>query len=146
MRRAPAPLSDLTEKEWDAQLFNRERGLAPSLGWGLTYHTLRSKGSQPGFPDRVLVRERVIFAELKREGAKPTERQVAWLDGLAGAGQEVYLWRPSDLDEVGKILSRRWQVAPVGLHPRPCLTAEGFELLEPASMWLVGGRADEAGS
>lgn len=101
------PLADILEKEWDYQLFNSKRGLAPMCGWRLCYHTLRSKGSQSGFPDRVLVRERVIFAELKREKGVPTPAQVDWLNGLAAAGAEVYLWRPSDLDEIGLILSRR---------------------------------------
>jgi hypothetical protein len=101
------PLEDILEKEWDATLFNSQKGLAPMLGWSLAYHTLRSKGSQTGFPDRVLVRDRVIFAELKREKTKPTPSQVEWLDGLAKANAEVYVWRPSDLDEIGEILSMR---------------------------------------
>ncbi len=100
---------DPLEKEWDYQLFNSKKGLAPMLGWRLCYHTLRSKGSQSGFPDRVLVRERVIFAELKREKGVPTPAQVDWLNGLAAAGAEVYLWKPSDLDEIGKILAMRFR-------------------------------------
>ena len=75
------------------------------------YHTLRSKGSQSGFPDRVLVRERVIFAELKREKTGPTPNQIEWLDGLAIAGAEVYVWRPRDLEEIGLILSARGRPA-----------------------------------
>ncbi len=98
---------DPLEKEWDYQLFNSKKGLAPMLGWRLCYHTLRSKGSQSGFPDRVLVRERVIFAELKREKGIVSANQTEWLNGLALAGAEVYLWRPSDLDEIAQILSKR---------------------------------------
>jgi hypothetical protein len=110
------PLEDVLEKEWDKTLFDRQKGLAPMLGWRLCYHTLRSKGSQSGFPDRVLVRERIIFVELKREltgkasvdrDRQPTEHQREWLDGLASAGAEVYLWRPSDLDGIGYLLSQR---------------------------------------
>jgi hypothetical protein len=123
------PLEDILEKEWDATLFNSQKGLAPMLGWRLCYHTLRSKGSQSGFPDRLLVRERVIFAELKREKGNPTETQIEWLDGLAIAGAEVYLWRPSDLDEIAKILS--WHTQPP----------------DAASAWIgengVKGRADD---
>lgn len=104
------PLTDLTEKEWDAQLFNPKTGLATALGWDLVYHTLRSKGSQPGFPDRVLVRDRVIFTELKTETGKPTDRQQAWLTGLAKAGAEAYLWRPSDLGDVGAVLASRHRI------------------------------------
>jgi hypothetical protein len=129
------PLEDVLEKEWDATLFNSQRGLAPMLGWRLCYHTLRSKGSQSGFPDRVLVRERVIFAELKREKGKPTDSQIEWLDQLAFAGAEVYLWRPSDLEEIGQILSARHRLPPYpfsGLSPRY------------GSAWMKSKRSDEA--
>jgi hypothetical protein len=104
------------------------------LGWRLCYHTLRSKGSQSGFPDRVLVRERVIFAELKREKGKPTDSQIEWLDQLAFAGAEVYLWRPSDLEEIGQILATRHRLQPYpfsGLSPRY------------GSAWMKGKRSDE---
>ncbi len=103
---------DPLEKEWDYQLFNSKKGLAPMLGWRLCYHTLRSKGSQSGFPDRVLVRERVIFAELKREKGVLTPAQIEWLNGLARAGAEVYVWRPSDLDEIAQILTMKSQPFP----------------------------------
>ena len=125
---------DPLEKEFDYQLFNSKKGLAPMLGWrpALTYHTLRSKGSQSGFPDRVLVRERVIFAELKREKGKPTEAQIEWLDGLAAAGAEVYLWRPSDLEEIGRILSRRQEFRNGDLGT----PADGWWV--PFSLWIGG--------
>jgi hypothetical protein len=110
-RMIAKPLEDILEKEWDHTLFNSQKGLAPMLGWKLCYHTLRSKGSQSGFPDRVLVRERVIFVELKREKTGPTPNQVEWLDGLAIAGAEVYVWRPRDLEEIGLILSARQRPA-----------------------------------
>lgn len=110
-------LNDVTEKEWDTQLFNSRKGLVTMLGWQLTYHTLRSKGSRSGFPDRVLVRERVVFVELKREGGKPSDEQVRWLTGLAVAGAEVYLWRPSDIDEIARVVGTRGVT--VG-HPVRC--------------------------
>jgi hypothetical protein len=81
------------------------------LGW-TTYHTLRSRGSRAGYPDRTLVRERILFVELKREKTGPTDDQVEWLDKLATAGGEVYLWRPSDLDEIARILTGRLASAP----------------------------------
>jgi hypothetical protein len=128
---ASLDLRDLTEKTWDAQLFASKTGLAPMLGWRLTYHTLRSKGSRSGFPDRVLVRERAIFAELKSETGTVSEAQAEWLDGLARAGAECYVWKPSDLDEIGRILSLRDGRARVR------------DVLQPRSLWLPGiGRAD----
>jgi len=127
VRRAPLALVDVAEKEWDFQLFNARAGLATTLGW-TSYHTLRSRGSQPGYPDRTLWKQRHLFAELKREltgrksedaNRRPKPAQVAILDGLATAGAEVYLWRPSDLDEVARILGRPWTFAPA----RPLGTA-----------------------
>ena len=43
---------------------------------------------------------RVVFAELKRETGKLTPAQTEWLDDLAAAGVETYLWRPSMIDEI----------------------------------------------
>lgn len=121
-----SPLAELTEKQWDAQLFNSRDGLATMLGWKLNYHTLRSKGSRSGFPDRVLVRDRVVYAELKTAIGKPTDGQIEWLDGLARAGAEVYLWRPADLDEIARILTRHYG-----------------DLTGLRSLWIPGiGRAD----
>jgi hypothetical protein len=62
-----------------------------------------------GFPDLVLVRAgRVIFAELKRVGGKPTAEQQAWLEALqACAGVEVYLWTPDDWEAIIDALQRR---------------------------------------
>lgn len=61
-----------------------------------------------GFPDLVLVRgPRLLFAELKRETGRLSDEQHAWLNDLARASAEVYVWRPSDLSEVHAVLSRR---------------------------------------
>ena len=89
----------ITEKQFEAQV----RQMAKMFGW-LYYHTFLSKWSSAGFPDCVFVRERVIYAELKSETGQPTPEQYEWLEALADAGQEVYLWRPSDFDEVARIL------------------------------------------
>jgi len=77
---------------------------AEKLGW-IHYHTHNSRGSDKGFPDLCAVRgNRTIFAELKREGENPTPKQKMWLEALEKAGQEVYLWRPSDWSEIEKVL------------------------------------------
>jgi VRR-NUC domain len=65
-----------------------------------------------GFPDLVLVRDRVIFAELKREGGKLSAAQREWVEALEKAGAETYVWFPSMLDQVAEILSNRSQGAP----------------------------------
>lgn len=60
-----------------------------------------------GWPDLVLVRDRVIFVELKTNKGRTRPEQVEWIGALKAAGQEVYVWRPSDWDEVVETL--RWK-------------------------------------
>lgn len=71
------------------------------------YHPQLSKWSERGWPDLVLCRPpRLVLAELKRQNGKTTSHQEAWLELLrACPGVEVFLWRPSDLDEIVRILA-----------------------------------------
>lgn len=80
--------------------------LARQCGWR-HYHTHDSRKSPSGFPDLVLVRERVIFAELKGETTPVEEEQQEWLTMLSRAGAEVYLWRRSDWDDISTTLTTR---------------------------------------
>lgn len=136
-------LADILEDDWDKQLFRGPKALANILGW-TTYHTLRSRGSRSGYPDRTCVRDRILFAELKREKIRPTPDQVEWLDRLARAGGEVYLWRPSDLEEIGLVLAKRWTFHTADADPSGlAVLREGRSWLEPRSLWLPGhGRRD----
>ena len=79
--------------------------LAKALGW-LVFSTWDSRHSPAGEPDLRLVRERVIWAELKSEKGAPTvlQRQAGIL--LEAAGAEYYLWRPSMMDEIIRVLGR----------------------------------------
>jgi len=61
-------------------------------------------GDGAGFPDLVLVRDRVIFAELKSERGRTTLQQREWLQALEAAGVEVFVWRPRDWNEVERTL------------------------------------------
>jgi hypothetical protein len=54
------------------------------------------EGDGAGFPDLVMARERVIFAELKSQRGHLSEPQRQWSTRLVSAEAEVYLWRPSD--------------------------------------------------
>jgi hypothetical protein len=105
-RLVPAvPLDEILEKDWMRTVTD----LAQQLGW-LTYHVFNSRRSTHGFPDLVLVRDRVVYLELKREdrkSSKATEEQLRWLRKLRDAGAEVYLVRPSHLDELARILAAR---------------------------------------
>lgn len=60
-----------------------------------------------GFPDCILVRDRIIAAELKSGTGKVTDAQRDWLERLAAAGVECYTWRETQWDEIVQILRRR---------------------------------------
>lgn len=57
-----------------------------------------------GWVDLVLVRDRVVHAELKSESGRVMPEQKVWHDRLKKAGAEVYLWRPRDWPEIEKVL------------------------------------------
>lgn len=80
--------------------------LARLRGW-LVYHTYDSRRSHAGFPDLVLVRERVVFAELKAEKGVLSPQQSTWLRRLDDAGAEWFLWRPEQWlnGEVERVLT-----------------------------------------
>lgn len=139
MSARAASIADLSEKEWQQQLV----ALARTLGWDRVYHTHDSRRSAGGFPDLVLVRDRVIFAELKREKTKPSSEQEDWLSQLAKAGAEAYLWRPSDLEEAATVLSKQWWFArPRGERwpSKPCLLVAGGVAWTPKSLWISAGK------
>lgn len=59
-----------------------------------------------GFPDLVIVgRGRVVVAELKRETAKASDAQLAWIAAFADAGVSAFVWRPGDLGAIAVILA-----------------------------------------
>ena len=62
------------------------------------------QGDGAGFPDLVLVRDRIILAELKAEKGTMSDNQLAWQDTLRGAGVEYHCWKPKDWDEIEKTL------------------------------------------
>jgi len=99
MAQIPVKESDL--REW-------VRDLSRLLGYKF-YFSWTSLHSPRGFPDLVLVsveQKRVIYAELKTEKGQPSDKQIEWLDALFEAGQEVYLWRPHDIEGIAGIMRR----------------------------------------
>ena len=89
--------------------------LAEAGGW-LVYHTHDSRRSQPGFPDLTLAKNgRTIFAELKTEKGKVRPAQQVWLNELQKNEQlEVFLWRPSNIDEIVDKLMGHQNDGPLG--------------------------------
>lgn len=93
-------LPQQTEKEFQQAVID----YAHRMGWSV-YHTYDSRRSAPGFPDLVLCRGRVVFAELKRAGGRLSVTQRAWLDDLRRADQEVYVWYPDDWPDIESVLT-----------------------------------------
>lgn len=93
---------ELSEKDWQSEVIE----IAGVGGWR-HYHTHNSRKSAKGFPDLVFVRDRVVYVELKSEDGRLRPEQEEWLQALAKAGQEVYVWRPSDRAEMERVLLRR---------------------------------------
>lgn len=79
--------------------------LALTLGWRV-YHTHDSRRSEPGFPDLVLVRERVLFREVKTQQGRMRPEQQTWLDLLTKAGADAKVWRPADRRSILEELRR----------------------------------------
>ena len=95
------PLNLISEKEFQATV----REYAKSQGW-VVFCTWSSMHSPGGEPDLRLVRERVVWAELKRESGKTTQKQEEAIAALEAAGQEVHVWRPSSWPEIEQVLGR----------------------------------------
>lgn len=86
----------ISERDFQQQVVD----LARLFGY-FVYHTHDSRRSEAGWPDLTLCRPpRLIFAELKTERGKVRPAQQQWLDALRGAGQEAYLWRPSQWEQI----------------------------------------------
>lgn len=87
--------------------FQRQvRKYASDHGW-IVFCTHDSRRSPEGEPDLRLIRastREMVWAELKRETGKLTPRQTWAIDTLRRAGQRVYVWRPSDMDEIERTL------------------------------------------
>jgi hypothetical protein len=102
--------------------------LARRLGWRVA-HTPPVKAERgwrtavaadgKGFPDLVLVRERVIWAEVKGDTDRLRPEQEVWLSALRMARQEVYVWSPDywTSGAVEEILRKR--------DPEPVLIRDG---------------------
>ena len=104
-----APLSEADFLKQVTQLAEIRQWSWLHLRPAMTQHSWRTPISGPlgkGWPDLLLVRrERILFVELKREGAKPTPEQVDVLGILGGVG-ETAVWWPQDWETIERVL--RW--------------------------------------
>lgn len=102
----------LSERDFQRQIIE----YAQLKGWRVAHFrpALTEKGWRTavsadgaGFPDLVLVRDRVIFAEVKAKSGKATVEQTVWGEALLVAGSEYYLWRPSQWPDIQSTLDYR---------------------------------------
>lgn len=99
-------LAQMSEADWQNQVITWAR----RAGW-LVHHEHDSRflewGTDRGIPDLILVRApRVLFVELKKERGYLTQHQAVWGAQLrACPGVEWFCWRPSDEDEVRRVLA-----------------------------------------
>ena len=89
------PKRIMTEKDFQGRIVK----FAKMMGWHV-YHTHDSRRSEPGFPDLVLAKDRVMYRELKSEKGKLTIDQKAWAASLQRAGADYSVWRPSQLQAI----------------------------------------------
>jgi hypothetical protein len=94
------PADEQSEKEFQAEVIKR----AMRHGWK-TFHVFDARKSEAGWPDLVLVRERVIVRELKVGNEVPTAAQAGWLEAFANAGIDAGVWKPTDWPEIEAALS-----------------------------------------
>lgn len=94
----------MTEAQLQAAIVDAAR----LQGW-LVYHTYDSRRSAAGYPDLTLVRERVVFAEIKADKGRLSHAQQEWVIHLVNAGAEVHVWNPSSWrdGDVDAVLARR---------------------------------------
>lgn len=89
----------------EAELLSVVLQTAALFGWrtahfrpAMTSHGWRTavQGDGKGFPDILLVRERLMGIELKSAKGRLTDDQSEWLLALDKAGVEVHVFRPDD--------------------------------------------------
>jgi len=93
-------------KVTEADLREQVRDLCRLFGWRFLF-TWSSIHSPKGMLDLLLInkeQKRVIFAELKSENGKLTPEQQETFDDLQACGQEVWVWRPADIERIAEIL------------------------------------------
>lgn len=87
---------------WRVQHDNATNAPRRCPSCGIVRHTPRNA---PGLPDLLLIRRpRVVWAELKAQRGRLTDDQRAWIEELRACGQSAYVWRPSDFEEIERVL------------------------------------------
>jgi hypothetical protein len=86
----------------------------PTTRGGQTWYLTPVAADGKGFPDLMLVRERVVYVEVKGDKDRLRPEQEVWLSSLRMAGQEVHVWRTAEYEsgEVESVLRERRRELP----------------------------------
>ena len=88
----------------EAHFHRKVETMAAARGW-LSFHDRDSRKNVAGLPDLLLIRERLVWMELKYGRGKLNDDQKAFIAALRAAGQEVYVCWPGDLKLIEKVLA-----------------------------------------
>ena len=91
----------LTEAQWQARVLD----LARFHRWWVFHIGDSRTVTEAGWPDLVLLRERMILVELKSDTGRVSRAQTDCHERLLATGQTVFVWLPAMWDEVQKILA-----------------------------------------
>ena len=95
----------------EAELLALVQDYAELKGWYWSHEydsrrkARRSHLTGIGAPDLLLVRERVVHAELKSARGKLSPTQAEWRRRLEACGAEYYVWRPDDWPAIQRVLA-----------------------------------------
>lgn len=116
MKREPKTTADLasaiSEEAFQAQVIE----LAEVCGWRVIEFEAYRKAARgkfigeqrsTGWPDLTLIREIVLFRELKSQAGRTSDEQDEILGALRAAGADVRVWRPCDWPEIERTLGAR---------------------------------------
>lgn len=103
----PRPAPPITEAEFTDQVIELLRWhgwLVAHFRPARTAHGWRTpvQGDGAGFPDLIAAHPtRGMFAaELKTRRGRLSRAQLLWLERLEGAGVEIHVWRPDDINHI----------------------------------------------
>ena len=85
--------------------------MAEEQGW-LVYHVANVRGqlrakSSVGFPDLILIKNRIVAWECKRKGRSATEEQTKWITAFAHAGVESRVITEDDFTYIIRVLANK---------------------------------------
>lgn len=104
LARMSADIGPMSGRESEAGFQVAVINMAMYSGWKV-YHTYDSRRSVPGYPDLTLVRDRILFRELKLDKGRLTVDQEEWIERLNAAGGDAGVWRPADWDAIERELT-----------------------------------------